>query len=880
MDLEVFGRHALLFDDDSMAAFVNSSAALVDWNDLLIDRYDVRHLLSSLPPRPKRRRTNSDDPDLESELEHERYLDLPAGSQSPSQDQNDLNDVSEPTNAGSFNAVPFSYGTTSESNDQKNADTESVFHPPFPVPESLLFNLPLTEKLHQIITRTAMFVGKHGGQSEIVLRVKQGGNPTFGFLMPDHRLHPYFRYLVEHQELLMGKSFEEDKKNEGGQVSGALSLLGSIYGTGEDEDIKDESAMDSKINESDEGDKDVKAAVSIGTEGLEGKTKLAAEGYAVSKHHLLVKDKVSIIKGNPSVSTVNIGDTNKTKKEDDSPEKIPTSADKLQSSVAQTQPKFELPIVEPPADMKRVIDKIVEFILRNGREFEAILAAQDVKYGRFPFLLPASLYHAYYRKVLREAEESKSSGEGKISEKRDKNQDKRADIAKEEDKPADGSDLPNDFAKKEKFKMVIGKSKKDEPPKPVQPQIGVTIDADAAAAIIQAARRGIKNPNLGILSSNSLNETSSQGLGSDSSQPSSMTKNIGQMSGQSFCGPGAKSIAKTAALAAANEADSSEAGLSKEQKLKAERLKRAKMFMAMLKSGAEPSKAEPARCLSIEPPDSGLSGSGANAVESAVREREGSSVPFEAEKKCPDNDNNERRSKRNYRSRSQRDEDDEKDEEDKSRGEDTEEIRNNEKDSSGKRHSDHSRDGHKHKRRRSSKDTRSRDKHRHDTSDDEHHKRSRHRHKHGKSSRKHELDDSSDNEHGQRHKSSKHTHADSSDDEREHHRRHRSSRHNNKHGDSSDDEHRRQRRSSKHNKHKDSSDDEHRHKSSRCRKKEKIAVDEEIVSKSKVTDNREDSCESGKPNHEHKGPLSGQNEATQVSEELRAKIRAMLTGTL
>lgn len=89
MDLEIVGRHALFFDDDSMATFVNSPTALVDWNSLLIDRYDVRHLLSSPPPpRQKRRRPISDDPDLEPELDHERYIDLTTKSPSPSHSEN------------------------------------------------------------------------------------------------------------------------------------------------------------------------------------------------------------------------------------------------------------------------------------------------------------------------------------------------------------------------------------------------------------------------------------------------------------------------------------------------------------------------------------------------------------------------------------------------------------------------------------------------------------------------------------------------------------------------------------------------------------------------------------------------------------------------
>lgn len=78
MDLAVVGRHAMLFDDDGMAAFVNSPEALVDWNSLSIDRYDVRHLLSGpIPPRLKRRPLHPPS-SIEADLDHQRYLDLPS----------------------------------------------------------------------------------------------------------------------------------------------------------------------------------------------------------------------------------------------------------------------------------------------------------------------------------------------------------------------------------------------------------------------------------------------------------------------------------------------------------------------------------------------------------------------------------------------------------------------------------------------------------------------------------------------------------------------------------------------------------------------------------------------------------------------------------
>ncbi|XP_020888900.1 protein suppressor of white apricot isoform X2 [Arabidopsis lyrata subsp. lyrata] len=711
----------------------------------------------------------------------------------------------------------------------------------------VLDTYPPTEKLHQIITRTSSFVSKHGGQSEIVLRVKQGGNPTFGFLMPDHHLHPYFRFLVDHQELLTGKSSVEEKKNESEKDGGALFLLGSVYGTVEDEDANEESANDSKTSESAKGDDGVKVTDSNGPEWSKGAVKIA------SKHSLPLNDQASVIKRNPSVSAVNVVERKQINTEDNATEKLLTSD--------KSQPKLELQIVEPSTEMKRVIDKIVDFIQKNGKELEATLVAQDVKNGMFPFLRPASLYHAYYRKVLQEAEELKSCDKGVITRKEDVKQEKMGNAVKD-GKYTFGSVLPDDSAKKEKLKVVSDKPKVElhnESFKPVQPQMRVNVDANTAAAILQAARRGIRNPQLGILSGKPMDETS-QSLGNDGSYPSSKSPDLAKSSGQSLSGSTAPS-----------EADSSEAGLSKEQKLKAERLKRAKMFVAKLKPDAHPvQQAEPSRSISVEPLDSGISGLGANAA----KERDSSSIPSVAETKLADDGNSERRPKRNYRSRSHRDEDvkmeqEEGEEEESSMDEVTEETKTDKKHSSSrKRHIRH-----KHKTRYSSKDRHSRDKHKHaSSSDDEYHSRSRHRHRYSKSSDRHELYDSSDNEGEHRHRSSKHSKdVDYSKDKRSHH--HRSRKHD-KHRDSSDDEHHHyNRHRSSRRKHEDSSEDEHghRHKSSKRIKKDEKTVEEEAVSKSDQSDLK------ASPEDNIQYP---RNEPTQVSDELRAKIRAMLADTL
>ncbi|GKV39589.1 hypothetical protein SLEP1_g47342 [Rubroshorea leprosula] len=174
MDLEVVGRHALLFDDDAMASFVNSPEALVEWNSLFIDRYDVRHLLSSPPPPRKKRCYPSSpvlNPDghLESELDVERYQDLPPPSASPSGTQDGENGE-EPMNAGGYNAVPFSYGDAGESTEQKDADADSDFRPPFPVPESLLQNLMLGAEMEFLFPFDVITRGHAGGIRMIEIR--------------------------------------------------------------------------------------------------------------------------------------------------------------------------------------------------------------------------------------------------------------------------------------------------------------------------------------------------------------------------------------------------------------------------------------------------------------------------------------------------------------------------------------------------------------------------------------------------------------------------------------------------------------------------------------------------------------------------------------
>lgn len=261
---------------------------------------------------------------------------------------------------------------------------------------SVSFLQPPTEKIHQIIARTAIFVSKHGGQTEIILRVKQGDNPTFGFLMPDHHLHAYFRYLVDHPELLHTETDEKSQDerktagtehSESGSVGGALSLLGSAYGSGEDED--------------EGGDDSVNASLPHDTQKMEP-VETAAKDESLSRKLILSnKDKVPAVKKNSSIIGSKPKSVKANKKEDNSALSS-AKEEKLRNHGVGATSK---PVLEPPQELKRLIDKLVEFVMRNGRQFEATLLEQDSKLERFPFLLSSDQYHPYYLKALEAAQE-------------------------------------------------------------------------------------------------------------------------------------------------------------------------------------------------------------------------------------------------------------------------------------------------------------------------------------------------------------------------------------------------------------------------------------------------------------------------------------------
>ncbi|XP_073159343.1 uncharacterized protein [Henckelia pumila] len=565
----------------------------------------------------------------------------------------------------------------------------SGFTPPFPIPGTLLQSLPPTEKVHQIIARTAMFVSKHGGQSEIILRVKQGDNPTFGFLMPDHHLHSYFRFLVEHPELLQsdhsGKSQGEVKDVYGEHhntngVGGALSLLGSAYGSGENEDGDCNANTEHELSH--DNSNSVTNFVSRGSKKMEFIADVAKDVLVSINTTPSIKDKVLSVKKNSSISASKSGNM-KGPKKDGKSGSFSATAEKTRSSTLGIPSKTNAIILEPPPELKGLIEKIVECITRNGKQFEATLIEQDVKHGRFPFLLTSNQYHSYYLKVLQTAQESKTNGRSS-SGKDDLvgSGDRKTFVHKKNDfssLDSDVGDMPLESDIKEKFKMVLGKPKKDAQEsrsKGTEQECGVTVDAAAAAAILQAAIKGANKSksicNTPLNAQSDINHNEGNRSSSPSSLLSSQTENAYWNGSQKVFALAPKTTLRT--FVEASRDPDQEAQLTGEQKVKAERLKRAKMFVTMLKSGAVPLKNQSLRDSSVDPPGSGASKS-ANENDLNCKEGERSSAPPTDTERTATVENlerihigeehSERLARRRYRSRSRGCEDNNEEDRDK-----------------------------------------------------------------------------------------------------------------------------------------------------------------------------------------------------------------------
>uniref|UniRef100_A0A2K6LMV8 Splicing factor SWAP n=1 Tax=Rhinopithecus bieti TaxID=61621 RepID=A0A2K6LMV8_RHIBE len=137
---------------------------------------------------------------------------------------------------GSYNAVGFTYGSDyydpsepteeeepSKQREKNEAENLEENEEPFVAPLGLSVpsdvELPPTAKMHAIIERTASFVCRQGAQFEIMLKAKQARNSQFDFLRFDHYLNPYYKFIQkamkEGRYTVLAENKSDEKKKSG-----------------------------------------------------------------------------------------------------------------------------------------------------------------------------------------------------------------------------------------------------------------------------------------------------------------------------------------------------------------------------------------------------------------------------------------------------------------------------------------------------------------------------------------------------------------------------------------------------------------------------------------------------------------------------------------
>ncbi|XP_028904446.1 splicing factor, suppressor of white-apricot homolog isoform X3 [Ornithorhynchus anatinus] len=355
---------------------------------------------------------------------------------------------------GSYNAVGFAYGSDYydpsepteeeepskqrvEKNEPENAEeNEEPFIAPLGLNVPSDVELPPTAKMHAIIERTANFVCKQGAQFEIMLKAKQARNSQFDFLRFDHYLNPYYKHIQkamkEGRYTVLTENKGDEKKNSGVNSDDDddddddgnylhPSLFASKKCSRLEELVKPLKVVDpdhplAALVRKAQADSNAAppqppdgAAVQTAQVEYTADSTVAAMYYS---YYMLpdgtyclappppgidVATYYSALPAGVTVSSTT-GVTTAPPPPGTTPPPPPTTTESssgVTTSTSSTSPLTPVvAIIPPPPDIQPVIDKLAEYVARNGIKFETSVRAKNDQ--RFEFLQPWHQYNPYY----------------------------------------------------------------------------------------------------------------------------------------------------------------------------------------------------------------------------------------------------------------------------------------------------------------------------------------------------------------------------------------------------------------------------------------------------------------------------------------------------